>query len=104
MNKNDLDDIMAYDKDAGFSFALGTFLMSGAGWIIIEQMLGPDGPKYGALFWFCVPMVGFGLVMLLQGWRQSKRKRDRINRIFEETIEYPIGSAGGSGFGPTHGT
>ena len=87
MNRNDLEDLLDYDASAISFGGLGVALVSGAGFILIEQWFTSDTGQMNALMQVCLLLVAIGLFMGWQGKKMHDKKRSRIERIFRETRE-----------------
>lgn len=85
VTRDDLEDILGFDGMSAFFGAFGMFLLSGAGWILVERILSPSGFEMTALNAVCAASVVFGLISLATAFFFHSRKRGRINRIFSQT-------------------
>lgn len=86
MNKSELEDILSFDATAASFSAVGTFFLSGSFWLIVEYLANRQaGQPLGNLMLICLGFASFGGFMLVQGWLMGRRKRNKIERIFNET-------------------
>lgn len=85
VNRNDLEDILGFDGMAALFGGLGMFLLSGAGWLMIDKVI--DQPVFSltAPIAICAVTSFAGLVFLGAGVYVHQKKRGRIDRIFRET-------------------
>lgn len=88
VNRNDLEDLLDYDTSALSFGGLGITLLSGAGFILVEQWLTSATGKVNPLMQVCLVLVFFGCFLLWQGKKMHDKKRNRIERIFRETRDY----------------
>lgn len=85
MTRDDLEDILSFDGVAAVCGGIGIFLLSGAGWLIVESAFGDDGFTLNSLMSFCIAAAGFGALSLVGGLYFNHQKRGRIKRIFNQT-------------------
>ena len=88
VNRNDLEDLLEYDTSALSFGGLGLTLVSGGGFVLLEQWFSSPEGDVNHLMQVCFILVAFGFFLLWQGKRMHSRKRNRIERIFRETREY----------------
>lgn len=95
VNKSDLEDLKEFDESAVRFAGLGTFLASGAVWLMVEKALENwSAFKWSPLFWLCLLCVIVGAFLVYQGRAMHLRKASRIDRIFSESR--PLTNAGGA--------
>lgn len=93
MNRNDLEDLLDYDASAISFGGLGLALISGAGFILVEQFFTSETGEINALMQVCFLLMAIGLFLGWQGKKMHDKKRSRIERIFRETREYQVSEA-----------
>lgn len=89
VNKNDLEDILGFDGMAAFFSSVGMFFLAGATWLLVDKITQMSDFQVTVAVAFCFPSIAFGLVNLGAGVFLHLKKRGRIQRIFDETIEIP---------------
>lgn len=87
VNKNDLEDILGFDGVAAFLGALGMFFLAGSTWLLIDKITQMQAFQFTPAVAVCLPSMAFGLINLAVGLYFHRRKRGRIQRIFDETTE-----------------
>ena len=105
VNRNELEDILAFDASALNFGGLGTFFASGGSWLFLEGFftLG-KGAAWTPLMWVCALSVVVGLFLFAQASIMHKRKRSKIERIFAETKPANSATASGALAGRTDST
>jgi len=83
VNRNELEDILSYDRYEALLTGVGLFLLSGALWLGIDKLSAKW--EFNVVVAICGCCVVFGLVLLALGARERSRKRGKIQRIFDET-------------------
>ena len=99
VNRNDLEDLLDYDTSALSFGGVGLSLISGAAFILLEQLFSQPEPALNTLMKFCVGLLLIGAFLLWQGKKMHDKKRNRIDRIFRETREYETASTPSKGIG-----
>nr|WP_295889404.1 phage holin family protein [uncultured Devosia sp.] len=89
VNRNDLEDIISFDRMESSLAGLGLFLLSGALWLGIDKLADSSKPEVTPVVVFCACSVVFGALLVGIGYFMGRKKRNRISRIFQETK--PIG-------------
>jgi len=89
VNRNDLEDIKGFDGMATIFGGLGMFLLSGAGWLLVDKILEQEKFQITPAISVCAVTSFCGAVFLLAGLYVQNRKRGRIDRIFNETRTLP---------------
>ncbi len=87
MDRNDLEDILGFDGLEIFFSGTGLFLLSGALWLGIEKILEQEAFSLTILLVVCAASIILGAVFFVVGMLMRKKKRSRIQRIFDETEE-----------------
>ncbi|MGJ8529800.1 hypothetical protein [Maritalea sp.] len=85
VTRDDLEDVLSFDSVGALFGALGTFLLSGAGWLLVEKYFGDGDFIIDGLVGFCLAAAIFGVVSLFAGLLFFFKKRGRIKRIFAQT-------------------
>jgi hypothetical protein len=85
VNKNDLEDILGFDGMAALFGSLGMFLLSGASWLMVDKILDQNVFQITPPIAICAVISFAGLVFLGAGAYVHRKKRGRIDRIFNET-------------------
>lgn len=79
------------DTDALSLGGLGLFLASGSFWLLIENLLQLSRlEEWSVLMTFCAIIVAVGLTLMVYGGRIHRRKRGRIDRIFEQATRQEV--------------
>lgn len=82
---DDLREFKASSAEEFAQFALGEFMVAGAFWLGIERAVTIDQAwKVDLLFWICAIAFLAGAVIGFFGWRQLKRRKDKIDRIIAQ--------------------
>lgn len=89
VNRNDLEDILGFDGMAAVFGGLGMFLLSGAGWLLVDRLTQADAVAFTAPIAVLAVTSFTGLVFLAAGIYVHQKKRGRIDRIFKETEGAP---------------
>lgn len=85
VNRNDLEDILGFDGLAAIFGGLGMFLLSGAGWLLVDKLLEQPEFSVTTAIGICAVISFSGVVFLGAGAWIHTKKRSRIDRIFKET-------------------
>ncbi len=89
VNRTDLEDILGFDGMAAFFGGLGMFLLSGAGWLLVDKLIDQPVFAFTPPVAICAVISFAGLVFLVAGIYVHRKKRGRIDRIFQETRHVP---------------
>ena len=85
VNRNDLEDILGFDGMAATFGGFGMFLLSGAGWLLVDKLVEQPVLSMTPPVVICGVISLAGLVFLGAGIYVHQKKRGRIDRIFQET-------------------
>ncbi|WP_166673652.1 hypothetical protein [Rhodovulum visakhapatnamense] len=84
VTKVDLETIRVFDGMSSFWASFGVFLLSGAGWVLVQQVLEAEALIITPLTAVCLTCVAFGALSLGAGVYFRSKKRGRIDQIFDE--------------------
>lgn len=79
----ELEDFKAENIEEFWQFAFGGFLMSGSFWLGIERWFTLENIEHDPLFWICAVAFFSGAVISFFGFRQLRRRKNKIDRIIE---------------------
>lgn len=86
--RSDLHDLLEIDLMSVMLFGAGNFFLSGSLWLLAEKLF--EDPRPVPMILFCVVSAVFGLALFAVGWRLHKIKRNKVERIMEQSTEYTI--------------
>lgn len=85
VNRDDLDDILSFDRMATFFGGFGLFLLSGSVWLLVDKITSQPDFTMTMTIGICAVAALSGLVFLAAGIYLQHQKRGRINRIYNQT-------------------
>ena len=88
---DDLKEFKSSSIEEFAQFAFGEFMVAGAFWLGIERAATIDDFwKTDVLFWICAISFIAGSVIGFFGYRQLKRRKDKIDRIIEQAYKQKV--------------
>lgn len=85
VNRNDLEDLKAFDGMEATLFSFGSFFASGSAWLGVDKYFTDARMFANPLLLVCLISFVFGVVLCFAGLTMRLRKKRRIDRIFAET-------------------
>lgn len=84
VNETDLHDLLDFDATEVGLMGVGQFMASGALWLFLDKYMDANFAWTG-LSGFCAASFVFGVALIAAGFKMRLMKRQRIQRIFDDT-------------------